>query len=644
MVQVDSKKAVEPKEEVCLLPPVKSSILDKRKGVTYLVGKSIGEGGFAKCYEAKVANTGDYVCCKTLWKAKLKRDSDRLRARTEVAIHRKMNHPNIVKFYSASEDDDYVYIFMEICRLGTLKDLLHRRKALTEPEVRYYLLQLLSAIEYLMTCHVIHRDLKLANIFIAEDMTLRIGDFGLAGMLLEGQDRKTTRCGTPNYTAPEVLDQDGHSYEVDMWALGIITYTLLIGVPPFQTKGGLKEIYLKIRTVDLHFPAEPKISEEAKDIVTMILRANPNERPNFQQVRDHPFFRAHTLTSLPEKPLNLCQSSPTLTVPPKRRECTPHKKSKFGQSPIRSPKVISPAPLPPAQASLQASPRQAEAENRPPRLANPRLSVFEAIIDKYNHIKQCLALDQSLAEIESQIGKADLTIPNFISKWISHEAKYGFVYEFMDGTMGVLFNDLCTLTATPDRENLEYIKCPGNQSVIAARYTKAEFQKSYPEKMALFERFAEEIKSTPPAILDAATCAALPPTLLTPASFPASNSTRPYLCYLTKVNKSKHAIFVRLSNGAVQMNLADDNKFLLSDKGRCLVVIPKKGTAIHTYSLVDILYRHDRSSKAGRAIDPSLHALHTRLLYFMDILTLLVERSQAKKGLQPIKATLSANV
>lgn len=139
-----------------------------------------------------------------------------------MAIHRKMKHAAVVRFYSAFEDDDYLYLFMEMCRRGTLKDLILRRKTLTEPEVRYYALQLLSAIEYFMQSSVIHRDLKLANVFIMDDMTLRIGDFGLAGRLEPGQDRKKTRCGTPNYTAPEVLDKDGHSYEVDMWALGVI--------------------------------------------------------------------------------------------------------------------------------------------------------------------------------------------------------------------------------------------------------------------------------------------------------------------------------------------------------------------------------------------------------------------------------------
>lgn len=112
---------------------------------------------------------------------------------------------------------------MELCRCGSLKDLLYQRKTLTEPEVRFFLLQLLSALEHLRETCVIHRDFKLSNIFIAEDMSLRIGDFGLSGLVEAGKEYRITRCGTPNYTAPEVLGEGGYNYKVDMWALGIIT-------------------------------------------------------------------------------------------------------------------------------------------------------------------------------------------------------------------------------------------------------------------------------------------------------------------------------------------------------------------------------------------------------------------------------------
>jgi polo-like kinase 1 len=114
-------------------------------------------------------------------------------------------------------------------------ELVKRRRRLTEPEAAYLCLQLLDAMRYLHANAIIHRDLKLGNLFIAADVGIRVGDFGLATMLCEQGERKRTVCGTPNYIAPEILDRTGgHSYEVDSWSIGCIIYTLLFGKPPFD--------------------------------------------------------------------------------------------------------------------------------------------------------------------------------------------------------------------------------------------------------------------------------------------------------------------------------------------------------------------------------------------------------------------------
>ena len=99
-----------------------------------------------------------------------------------------------------------------------------------------------------MHCHrVIHRDLKLGNLFLNDKMEVKIGDFGLATKLEFDGERKRTICGTPNYIAPEVLEaKQGHSYEVDIWSLGVIVYTLIIGKPPFETND-VKTTYKRIR-------------------------------------------------------------------------------------------------------------------------------------------------------------------------------------------------------------------------------------------------------------------------------------------------------------------------------------------------------------------------------------------------------------
>jgi len=100
----------------------------------------------------------------------------------------------------------------------------------------------------LQSNRVIHRDLKLGNLFLSEKMELKLGDFGLATKLEFDGEKKRTICGTPNYIAPEILDgKIGHSYEVDTWSLGVVIYTLIIGKPPFETPD-VKSTYKKIRS------------------------------------------------------------------------------------------------------------------------------------------------------------------------------------------------------------------------------------------------------------------------------------------------------------------------------------------------------------------------------------------------------------
>ena len=115
---------------------------------------------------------------------------------------------------------------------------MKNRKVLTEPEVRYYMVQICEGVRYIHQRGILHRDLKLGNMFLTWDMLLKIGDFGLATTMPTGSENGTggeanTLCGTPNYIAPEVLRKQGHGVEADIWAIGCMMYAMLVGTPPF---------------------------------------------------------------------------------------------------------------------------------------------------------------------------------------------------------------------------------------------------------------------------------------------------------------------------------------------------------------------------------------------------------------------------
>jgi polo-like kinase 1 len=156
---------------------------------------------------------------------------------------------------------------------------------------------------------IIHRDLKLGNLFVSDNMELKIGDFGLATTIQYEGERKHTICGTPNYIAPEILEgkSNGHSYEVDYWAIGVIMYTMLFGRPPFETDD-VKETYKRIQNLDYSLPQHIYVAEEAKDLIKKILVINPHDRINIEAIRNHPFMAKTVL------PKNLPNS--TAYLPP----------------------------------------------------------------------------------------------------------------------------------------------------------------------------------------------------------------------------------------------------------------------------------------------------------------------------------------
>lgn len=254
-------------------------------------------------------DSGDVYAAKTVAKTSVMSEKNRSKLLAEIKIHKGLNHPNIVKFVDCFEDDTNVYILLEICSNNSLMNMLKTRVYLTEPECRFFLTQIIGAISYMHDFSVIHRDLKLGNVFLDEHMNVKIGDFGLAARLNDKSERKKTMCGTPNYIAPEVLDgreQGGHSYEVDIWSIGIILYAMLYSKPPFQSKN-VELIYEKIKATSYAFPVTPDHSHDAKNLISSILVYEPENRPSLEQILSHKFFK----TDFPK-----CLDSSVLTEAP----------------------------------------------------------------------------------------------------------------------------------------------------------------------------------------------------------------------------------------------------------------------------------------------------------------------------------------
>ncbi|KAM5188633.1 inactive serine/threonine-protein kinase PLK5 isoform 2-T2 [Callospermophilus lateralis] len=265
--------------------PVAAFLRDPSSGRVYRRGKLIGKGAFSRCYKLTDMSTSAVFALKVVPRAG--RLPSRGKVEREIALHSHLRHHNIVAFHGHFADRDHVYMVLEYCSRQSLAHVLKARQTLTEPEVRYYLRGVIGGLRYLHQRRIVHRDLKLSNLFLNKNMEVKIGDLGLATRLGPGGRCHRVLCGTPNLLAPEVVSRKGHSCPSDIWALGCIMYTVLTGAPPFAA-ASLSEMYQNIR--DGHYPEPAHLSPNARRLIARLLAPDPAERPNLDHLLEDDFF------------------------------------------------------------------------------------------------------------------------------------------------------------------------------------------------------------------------------------------------------------------------------------------------------------------------------------------------------------------
>ncbi|MES1908779.1 MAG: hypothetical protein MHM6MM_001653 [Cercozoa sp. M6MM] len=249
------------------------------------IGKPLGRGKFGNVYLAREKKTKFVCALKVMFKAQLQQNQVEHQLRREIEIQSHLRHPNILRLYGYFHDASRVYLILEYAARGELYTHLQKQKKLSEAETAHLINQLASALNYCHQKHVIHRDIKPENLLLSHDGNLKIADFGWA--VHSPEDRRTTLCGTLDYLPPEIVEGRQHSIHVDIWALGVLTFELITGSPPFETSGH-KETYKRIAQVDLKLPE--LMSENAKSFISGLLKHNADERMSLEQVPDHPFI------------------------------------------------------------------------------------------------------------------------------------------------------------------------------------------------------------------------------------------------------------------------------------------------------------------------------------------------------------------
>jgi serine/threonine protein kinase len=261
----------------------------------YRLGKPLGKGAFGKVYLGVHKLSGLRVAIKTIEKSVMQDERTRKKVFQEVYIMNKIHDKNVIRLLELFESPRHLMIVLEYAGGGDLLQLLRNRGRLAEAEAKPIFAQVVDAV---IACHreeVIHRDIKLDNILLNEEMTLiKLCDFGVSRLAKFGV-KLTEQCGTPAYLAPEIIVNEGYEpFFVDVWSMGILLYALLSATVPFKAKT-IPELHKIILRGKYDFP--DYFSEPVRDLIGQMLNPVPQLRAKLADLKKHCWFASETLES-----------------------------------------------------------------------------------------------------------------------------------------------------------------------------------------------------------------------------------------------------------------------------------------------------------------------------------------------------------
>lgn len=298
----------------------------KRKKVTiydFEPIKIIGRGAFGEVRVVRSKSTGEVLAMKKMNKTEMIYKNQVAHVKAERNVLASGNNPWLVCLKFSFQDDKFLYLVMEYLAGGDLMTLLIRRNTLTEEEARFYIAELVLAVESVHKMNYIHRDLKPDNILLDNQGHLKLSDFGLSKnaeinaknykeplrkleedarhkhyLEKRSEFRKNRKLafstvGTPDYIAPEVFSKQGYSETVDWWSIGVILFEMLVGYPPFYAEAP-REVCQKILSWREHFriPRDARLSHSASDLIRRLV-TDPHKRlgnNGVEEIKAHPFF------------------------------------------------------------------------------------------------------------------------------------------------------------------------------------------------------------------------------------------------------------------------------------------------------------------------------------------------------------------
>ena len=254
----------------------------------FIVIKQLGSGSFGHIVLAQHKITNAQYAIKVIDKRNTTNIREMPYFVREIEIMYLVHHPNVVKLFGHFEDNNYCYFIMEYIPGGNIYSIVQRLRPITLRGIASIMKDVISAVYFLhnMSRKIIHRDIKPENVLLDQQNRAKLTDFGWS-TFIDGNMKRTTVCGTPVYLAPEIINNTGHDERVDIWCIGILLFELIVGRPPFsgETEQKIRYNIFKMR---INWPNN--IDRDAADLISRILKYNPDERISLEQMLLHPFF------------------------------------------------------------------------------------------------------------------------------------------------------------------------------------------------------------------------------------------------------------------------------------------------------------------------------------------------------------------
>jgi len=307
----------------------------------YTLLKVLGKGSFGKVLLVRKKSNHKLYAMKVLRKEQVVMRRQVVHTKTERLILSEIDSPFVIKLHAAFQCDSQLYLVLDYCSGGELFFHLNRAGVFPENVARFYAAELVLALADLHQGDVVYRDLKPENVLLDHFGHIKLADFGLCKRQVSSATTGcNSLCGTPEYLAPEILNRTGHGKSVDWWALGMLVFEMITGLPPWYTKDK-KQLLLNLRAApfsQLTFP--PNVSDAGRHFVLSLLNRDPAVRlgsaAGALEVQQHPFFSGVDWQELRAKktpvPIKPCKNIGEDSI------STHNFAEQFTQLPVMSPK------------------------------------------------------------------------------------------------------------------------------------------------------------------------------------------------------------------------------------------------------------------------------------------------------------------